>query len=96
MSITDVKELLQAGFTASEIREMLADKKEEAPAEPEAAPEVKKEEEPEYGEGAYVIQSNDTLYGIAKAHGCTVADILSWNTIEDPDDIHTGDVIYLK
>lgn len=44
MNITDVKELLQAGFTASEIREMLADKKEEAPAEPAAAPEVKKEE----------------------------------------------------
>lgn len=46
MNITDVKELLQAGFTASEIREMLADKKEEAPAEPAAAPEVKKEEAP--------------------------------------------------
>lgn len=44
MNITDVKELLQAGFTASEIREMLADEKEEAPAEPAAAPEVKKEE----------------------------------------------------
>ena len=44
MNITDVKELLQAGFTASEIREMLADKKEEAPVEPAAAPEEKKEE----------------------------------------------------
>ena len=44
MNITDVKELLAAGFTAAEIREMLADKKEEVPAEPEAAPEVKKEE----------------------------------------------------
>lgn len=43
MNITDVKELLQAGFTAAEIREMLADKKEEAPAEPAAAPEGKKE-----------------------------------------------------
>ena len=46
MNITDVKELLQAGFTASEIREMLADKKEKAPAEPAAAPEVKKEKAP--------------------------------------------------
>lgn len=45
MNITDVKELLQAGFTAAEIREMLADKKEAAPeVKPEAAPEVKKEE----------------------------------------------------
>ena len=44
MNITDVKELLQAGFTAAEIREMLADKKEAAPEKPEAAPEVKKEE----------------------------------------------------
>lgn len=42
MNITDVKELLQAGFTAAEIREMLADKKEAAPeVKPEAAPEVK-------------------------------------------------------
>lgn len=41
MNITDVKELLQAGFTAAEIREMLADKKEAAPEKPEAAPEVK-------------------------------------------------------
>ena len=47
MNITDVKELLQAGFTAAEIREMLADKKEAAPeVKPEAAPEVKEEAAP--------------------------------------------------
>lgn len=47
MNITDVKELLQAGFTAAEIREMLADKKEAAPeVKPEAAPEVKEEAVP--------------------------------------------------
>lgn len=47
MNITDVKELLQAGFTAAEIREMLADKKEAAPeVKPDAAPEVKEESAP--------------------------------------------------
>ena len=47
MNITDVKELLQAGFTAAEIRDMLADKKEAAPeVKPEAAPEVKEEAAP--------------------------------------------------
>ena len=47
MNITDVKELLQAGFTAAEIREMLTDKKEAAPeVKPEAAPEVKEEAAP--------------------------------------------------
>ena len=47
MNITNVIELLQAGFTAAEIREMLADKKEAAPeVKPEAAPEVKEEAAP--------------------------------------------------
>ena len=59
-------------------------------------PEVKKEEPEELKEEAYVIKSTDTLYSIARAHGCTVADILSWNMIDNPDVIHTGDVIYLK
>ena len=45
MNISEVKELLAAGFTADEIRKMEAPAEPEAKAEPEAVPEVKAEPE---------------------------------------------------
>jgi len=46
-------------------------------------------------EKRYIVQRGDTLKKIAKAHGCTVADILKKNTFKNPDVIVTGDIIYL-
>ena len=46
-------------------------------------------------EKRYIVQRGDTLRKIAKAHGCTVADLLKKNTFKNPDVIVTGDIIYL-
>ena len=45
MNISEVKELLAAGFTADEIRKMEAPAEPEVKAEPESVPEVKTEPE---------------------------------------------------
>ena len=74
MNITDVKELLQAGFTAAEIREMLADKKEAAPeSTPEAAPEIKEEAAPA-AEKPAEPEKKDTAKEISDAVSAAIAE----------------------
>ena len=43
----------------------------------------------------YVVQKDDTLWGIAAAHGCTVAEIVSLNSIKDPNLILEGQQLRL-
>ncbi|MBO5351974.1 MAG: LysM peptidoglycan-binding domain-containing protein [Lachnospiraceae bacterium] len=52
-------------------------------------PEVKKE-------GRYIVKAGDTLKSIAEANGCTVADLVALNGIENPDVIVEGEVLYVK
>ena len=75
MNITDVKELLLAGFTAAEIREMLADKKEAAPeSTPEAAPEDKKEEAAPAAEAPAEPEKKDRAKEISDAVSAAIAE----------------------
>lgn len=43
----------------------------------------------------YIVVKGDTLNKIAKANGCTVADLLKANEFKNPDFILPGDVVYL-
>ena len=43
----------------------------------------------------YVIVSGDTLTSLARAWGCTVADIVALNSIDDPDQIQIGQVLVI-
>ena len=47
-------------------------------------------------EGVHVVAATDTLWGIAKAYGCTVEDLVKWNNIENADVIHTGQELIVK
>jgi rare lipoprotein A len=44
--------------------------------------------------GVYVVQSGDTLTGIAAELGITVEDLAAANGIEDPDLIYAGQTLY--
>lgn len=44
----------------------------------------------------YVVQSGDTLSGIAASHGTTYQRLAEINNIPNPSLIHTGDVIYFE
>lgn len=46
--------------------------------------------------GMYTIKSGDTLGKIAKAHGVTVANLVSWNAIKNPDLIFPETKIHVK
>lgn len=46
--------------------------------------------------GKHVVQSGDTLWGIAKANGVTVDDLVRWNNISNPDVIQVGQEISLS
>lgn len=50
--------------------------------------------EPE-GSVSYTVQKGDTLWGIARAHGTTVAALAERNEIADPDRIYPGQVIQI-
>jgi len=41
----------------------------------------------------YTVKKGDILFNLAKAHGVTVAEILSINTIKNPDSLMVGEVI---
>ncbi|WP_430742685.1 N-acetylmuramoyl-L-alanine amidase [Bacillus atrophaeus] len=44
----------------------------------------------------YTVKKGDTLSGIAKAEGVSVANLQSWNNIKDPNKITVGQVLKLK
>ncbi|MFJ5794479.1 N-acetylmuramoyl-L-alanine amidase [Bacillus atrophaeus] len=44
----------------------------------------------------YTVKKGDTLSGIAKAQGVSVANLQSWNGIKDPNKIKVGQVLKLK
>jgi len=48
----------------------------------------------ESGGGVYVVQSGDTLSGIAAELGTTVEDLAAANGIADPDLIYAGQTLY--
>lgn len=43
----------------------------------------------------HTVVSGDTLSAIAQKHGVTLADLLKWNAISDPNRINVGDVIHI-
>jgi rare lipoprotein A len=47
-----------------------------------------------YGGGAYVVQSGDTMAGIAAELGISVGDLAAANGIGDPDLIYAGQTLY--
>jgi LysM repeat protein len=51
---------------------------------------------PDASAGVYTIQAGDTLYSIARKHGVTVDDLLSWNDIPDASRIKVGQQIVIK
>ncbi|MEC0251791.1 N-acetylmuramoyl-L-alanine amidase [Bacillus halotolerans] len=48
------------------------------------------------GEPTYTVKKGDTLSGIAKAEGVSVAKLQSWNGIKDPNKIKVGQKLKLK
>ena len=46
------------------------------------------------GEGSYVVQSGDTMSGIAASLGMTVEDLAAANGIADPDLVFAGQTLY--
>jgi LysM repeat protein len=38
-----------------------------------------------------VVQPNETVKGIAHRYGVTVANLMRWNSLPDPDRIRAGD-----
>ncbi|MED4302248.1 MULTISPECIES: N-acetylmuramoyl-L-alanine amidase [Bacillus subtilis group] len=48
------------------------------------------------GESTYTVKKGDTLSGIAKAEGVSVAKLQSWNGIKDPNKIKVGQKLKLK
>lgn len=44
----------------------------------------------------YTVKKGDTLSGIAKAQGVSVANLQSWNGLKDPNKIKVGQVLKLK
>jgi lipoprotein NlpD len=44
-------------------------------------------------DGAYVVQTGDTLYSIALAFGQDFRDIARWNNLDDPTQVHVGQTL---
>lgn len=44
-------------------------------------------------EGTHVVRPGDTLLGIARQYGVTVKDLIGWNNLTDPNQIHVGQVL---
>jgi len=45
------------------------------------------------GDGQYRVERGDTLSRIASRHGQSVQDLVRWNRLSDPDEIHVGQVL---
>ena len=56
----------------------------------------KKTPGPEPSEEYYTVQRGDTLSAIAKKYGTTVAQLVAWNGIKNPNLIITGQVLRVK
>lgn len=41
-------------------------------------------------EGMHVVRPGDTLLGISRQYGVTVKDLVAWNNLSDPNQIHVG------
>ncbi len=41
----------------------------------------------------YVVQKGDTLWGIAKSHNCSIADLVRWNDLRKSDLLSIGQVL---
>lgn len=44
----------------------------------------------------YTVKTGDTLWGIAKANGITLQQLIAWNNIQNPDRVYPGDVLKLS
>lgn len=44
----------------------------------------------------YIVRPGDTLFGIARRYGITVDDIMSYNTLSNPNTIYPGQRLRLK
>jgi len=56
---------------------------------------VTRDSKPAHPVGRYVVQSGDTLFGIALTCRVTVKDLARWNNIHDPDKIAVGQELIL-
>lgn len=45
------------------------------------------------GEGTHVVRPGDTLLGISRQYGVTVKDLIAWNNLTDPNQIHVGQAL---
>jgi lipoprotein NlpD len=45
---------------------------------------------------SYIVETGDTLYGIAKRAGLSYLDVASWNNISEPFTVHAGQRIHLR
>ncbi|MHB1372552.1 MAG: peptidoglycan DD-metalloendopeptidase family protein [Thauera sp.] len=43
--------------------------------------------------GFHTVRQGDTLLGIARQYGVTLPDLVSWNNVTDPNQIHVGQTI---
>lgn len=57
------------------------------PAETGTAPPAVKQE------GTHVVRPGDTLLGIARQYGVSVKDMVAWNGLADPNQIHVGQTL---
>ncbi|HDX0880992.1 TPA: LysM peptidoglycan-binding domain-containing protein, partial [Stenotrophomonas maltophilia] len=42
-----------------------------------------------------VVRKGDTIYALARIHDITPADLIAWNSLDNPSTIHPGQVIRL-
>jgi LysM repeat protein len=63
---------------------------------PEARPTTGKKVASTAGGTSVTVQAGDTLSKIAKAHGTTVAALVSGNGIANPDALSIGDVLHIR
>lgn len=48
---------------------------------------------PQTAVGTHAVRPGDTLLGIARQYGVTVRDLVAWNGLGDPNQIHVGQVL---
>ncbi len=62
-------------------------------ASPDARPVTPNEEPKEDPKGMYTVKRGDTLIRIALDHGQNYRDLVSWNSLADPNDIKVGQML---
>ena len=83
----------QTRGVADEVGALAAQITDPPAAEPSPDPEPGPSPKPEPVVTTYTVQPGDTLSRVAALHFVTVADLVAWNDIPDPDRIRVGDVL---